>query len=818
MPDPVYASTITLDGSQYLATNAKVLEATAKIDASLARLRAQFAQILTALAPLQAGLGAAAAALGALGNDRATDSLRSVSGALAGITERAEGAAIALEDVANEASGAGSALEGDEGPGDESAQHPRSDGPGRPHRGAERVEDFASHVHTVGAGAAAVGALDVQQTALRGVEQEERRVEQTTRELAEAVTRESSAHQVASVSAHEQSTALTETAARQEHAAASTHRLAQETRDAGLGFRGLGENARKAGELIRDALLAVPEVAAVVGVFASLEEVTKKISESFSYGDQLNAMARETGQSAEAIAALRRTFQYFDVDAGSVTTTLFMMQRALGGVSDGGEPTAAAFGRIGLSIQQLKAMEAPEAFAAIQRGLATLPDQADRANVAMKIFGRSALEVQSILNASPADFAESMSAAREYANVMGSNAGMFEEIERKFFVLNEQVETVFAKIAGALAPAIGQVLDLVNQVDFSKWGDGIAGAIRFLTNAFGSGQITDLIGTGLRLAFEEAVNFLVNALAGIPDLLNAIDDQIFNPDKWTGIAQMLKGAAEAFGAGMMEAVKGPINAIISAANYLPDKAVARQALGSQLKIVGDLQKQVAADDSHIEGLGNQRDQHKWGTPEYQHFDELLKAAGERRDRDQNEASKQVAAMQDMAATAKESFSDYVASHQNDDITLGGKSHDQLVADSGTDITEGSAKASADLAPIGDAIKSIFSEGKGLQLFTDNPDLRARLADLYKILSAIPKADDVAKRAAPAINEQTGYNYKLPEGDRLAKVGLFLGSAAASPGLSELRRTANATEATAKAVARIVNVTGGRPGQTTAVYM
>jgi hypothetical protein len=49
-------------------------------------------------------------------------------------------------------------------------------------------------------------------------------------------------------------------------------------------------------------------------------------------------------------------------------------------------------------------------------------------------------------------------------------------------------------------------------------------------------------------------------------------------------------------------------------------------------------------------------------------------------------------------------------------------------------------------------------------------------------------------------------YKMPEGDRLAKIGLFIGGSPTTAGLSEAKRTAAATEKTSRSMDSLIQIT------------
>ena len=52
------------------------------------------------------------------------------------------------------------------------------------------------------------------------------------------------------------------------------------------------------------------------------------------------------------------------------------------------------------------------------------------------------------------------------------------------------------------------------------------------------------------------------------------------------------------------------------------------------------------------------------------------------------------------------------------------------------------------------------------------------------------------------------HFKMPDADHFARLGLFIGNAPQSPGLSEARRTAIATEALVKKMDRLINSAKG----------
>jgi len=97
-------------------------------------------------------------------------------------------------------------------------------------------------------------------------------------------------------------------------------------------------------------------------------------------------LSNRTGETVGNFHSLRNAFQIVGVHAGNVSPILFQIQKALGGISETGEPTDAAFRRLGLDIETLKKLDAPD-LSTLAVALGKV-DRATASNVASKIAGR----------------------------------------------------------------------------------------------------------------------------------------------------------------------------------------------------------------------------------------------------------------------------------------------------------------------------------------------------------------------------------------------------------------------------------------------
>ena len=547
--------------------------------------------------------------------------------------------------------------------------------------------------------------------------------------------------------------------------------------------------------------LGLTGLGGALAAFRGAEAIESRIQGAIDAGRQLMIMSRQTGESVESLVELQKAFKAATGSADGVSTALFMMNKALGGVNEEGMPTASAFGRIGLSIDALKKMNAVQQFQAIEAGLAKLPNAADRANVASKIFGRGARDIMGLLN-DPKGFNTAVAGAAEYAKTMQANAAMFEKVSLAVTALQGKLSALYANVAAGLAPALKLVLDYVNKIDFAKWGHAIGGAIKFLTEAFKQGAVGDMVYLSLRIAFEKSVNVLYGALSSLPDVLAGALQSVFNPDFMGGISQMFLGVAEAFGAALTKAVSGIIDLLSTTFEYLFAKAAnSRDIIDTALKM--DVQNQIVA-------AANKQANEAYAKGDVKGYVDAVKVG--------NEAQQKATALdikgKNMADAQDMSFSEYFAKHGLDKTASNFAS--PMVAEqqgkADNDLKTGQGRLTAAVGPLADAIAKARDTMLSLNLFGDDiPKTVAALeAAIARVKAAIPGAD---QSGAPKPNQPGGMgmpalSYKMPEGDRLAKIGLFVGGSPAASGISELKRIASATEDAKKILYRIWMVPRG----------
>jgi hypothetical protein len=254
------------------------------------------------------------------------------------------------------------------------------------------------------------------------------------------------------------------------------------------------------------------------GAFKSAEGIVEGFKGVFETGRELKAQAAITGQSIRDLVVLRKTWALAGQDVGSLTTTLGLMQNALGGVNDEGQPTKKVFEELGLSIEALKGQSAIQQLAAIGKAIRNLGDQESKMAATRAIFGRGGAGVLAIIQ-DPKIINQAAAMMGETADVYQRNAAHFADLANQIESIGTKVKGIFVGAAGDVAPAIEPILAKIRSIDTvgaaKKIADTITQYVQVLYAAFQSGDLGKLLSLGLQAGIEDAAPKMENRLITI---------------------------------------------------------------------------------------------------------------------------------------------------------------------------------------------------------------------------------------------------------------------------------------------------------------
>ncbi|MGA3172497.1 MAG: hypothetical protein ABSE62_15955, partial [Chthoniobacteraceae bacterium] len=316
------------------------------------------------------------------------------------------------------------------------------------------------------------------------------------------------------------------------------------------GFENPLASARAGLSKLRETMSTLGAPLAALGAgfaaFKSAEGFAEGMRGMFDLGHELGAQARVTGESIKSLVVLRQAYKEAGLDAGSVTTSLVMMQRALGGVNEVGQPTKKIFEQLGLSMTQLKGMGAIEQFKAISKAISNLGDQASKTAAITAIFGRGGAEMEALLG-NPDAIKEAAKAVGNMGDVMQRNADLFGKVSNGFENLQLVSQKFFAGMDEKVGPMLDEVLTKINSIDLSKLGEQVGTAVATLYNVFKGGAFGKLVSLSLQ--------------GGVASGLSLLSDQNF----WSGVWNLVKGTFDGLDVIVLEAFKPAMTALMATA-------------------------------------------------------------------------------------------------------------------------------------------------------------------------------------------------------------------------------------------------------------
>jgi hypothetical protein len=171
-----------------------------------------------------------------------------------------------------------------------------------------------------------------------------------------------------------------------------------------------------------------------VGIAGGMGGLMAGVWSRIEKGAKLEDLSARTGETVKDLFLLQRGFELAGISAEAVPMALFRIQKALGGISDTGEPTGKIFAQLGLSIEQLKGMAGAEKIEALVKALAGM-NRAGASFAASKIFGRGEAKDMMQLVGKTEEFARALRVSAADAEFFQKNSKAMEELTDNLTVL-----------------------------------------------------------------------------------------------------------------------------------------------------------------------------------------------------------------------------------------------------------------------------------------------------------------------------------------------------------------------------------------------
>ena len=297
--------------------------------------------------------------------------------------------------------------------------------------------------------------------------------------------------------------------------------------DSAASFEAWGEAIKVAAEVAAVAVAAV--AAAVVATATALADATLKTS---ALADEILTLSSVTGVSTETVQAMNYASELLDVSTDTMTGSMTRLLRTMSSARDGSGDAAEAFAALGVDItdEAGNLRDNEGVFWDVIDALGNIESVTERDAAAMSLLGRSAQELNPLIEAGSSAFEELRQEAIDTGYIMsGDTLDAFGALDDNMQRLNNGATAARNAIGGILLPILTDLssegVSLLN--DFTNAMLNTGGDISQLGDVIDEmvPRVLELLNTYLPVVIELG-GTIIGALAGalldnLPTILEA---------------------------------------------------------------------------------------------------------------------------------------------------------------------------------------------------------------------------------------------------------------------------------------------------------
>ena len=295
-----------------------------------------------------------------------------------------------------------------------------------------------------------------------------------------------------------------------------------EAEEAGVDMEAFGEAAEKAGEIAVAAFEAVVAAAAAVGaavvgaMTAAGTALVNATVDTAHLADEIMTLSSTTGLSTDTIQELNYAAELLDVDTQTVTGSMTKLLRTMSSAADGSESAMEKFTDLGISIYDAEGniRSTEDVFWDAIDVLGRFESETERDMAAMDLFGKSARELNPLIEAGSDSFRQLADEAASVGYVLdGETLDAFGALDDNMVRMTNTAQAMEQSFGQVLLPLLtdmsGDAVDLM--------GD-LSGALA------GAGGDIDQIGAIIEKFAPRAVSLVEQYF---PKILSVVED-VFN--------------------------------------------------------------------------------------------------------------------------------------------------------------------------------------------------------------------------------------------------------------------------------------------------
>lgn len=262
----------------------------------------------------------------------------------------------------------------------------------------------------------------------------------------------------------------------------------------------------QADSFLRNLNVASGKLLGFVGASASISAAFNKMWASIEQGGKLTDLAASAGVSVKELYQLQRAFEAVGASADSVPAIINRLRRTLATGEQNG-----LLAQLGLDPNSLAGFDPSKQFMMIAAALSKVGENS-RAAAAQAIFGREgAATMQQIAN-SGNDLADAFARAAGDAAIWDRYANRFDAIADTANEIKGHLNTAWAGFTGGIAPAMQQVMDYLNSIDFGGFGARLGNEISLVFESIKLEKFSQYFELSLKSATHEVSKYMLSQI------------------------------------------------------------------------------------------------------------------------------------------------------------------------------------------------------------------------------------------------------------------------------------------------------------------
>ena len=227
------------------------------------------------------------------------------------------------------------------------------------------------------------------------------------------------------------------------------------------------------------------------GIRAASDALKDLMTEGPAYADDILTMASTTSLATDTLQELSYMSGLVDVDVNTVAGSMKKLTKNMSSAKGGTGTAAEAFARLGVSVTDMNGnlRDNEDVFYDTIEALGNMENETERDAVAMDIFGKSATDLNPMIEAGGDQLKAFAQEAHDMGYVLDDEAlGALGKVQDSFDRFDQKMVAVKNTVAAGLAPAIEQgmkrIQDVLNRINWKQVGDKMGKAFEKLIQAF----------------------------------------------------------------------------------------------------------------------------------------------------------------------------------------------------------------------------------------------------------------------------------------------------------------------------------------------